>query len=441
MPDAFGLAALNEAMRFRIGQFLGRVDATQVGTVEVVSRAPELLSANPPDEATITVFPWRCEPNAGWQSSRDPAYGASGARRENPWLALDVTYLVCGYGPDGGVDRALGMALLALHETPRLAPEVLEAAANGTFDAGSPLPQALRDLADQPAPLKVSPVPMTTEEQSHLWSMMNAGLRPGMAFEVATLLMEHRAPRTTAPPVAEARLGVTLLRRPTISRMRFSPGPPVAPAWSDRPMAAPGDLVLLTGSGLRGDVTELAVGRRTLTPAADEVRDDRIEAALPGDLRPGVVAIQVRHRWPAPEGRIPPPATGTIAAESTNLLPAVVRPVLDTPAVTTGSPQVVDGVVHITATAHFAVPVGRAQQAELLLSARVADADGRFPSFTVESAPTAAGVPDAPVTTRTFTLIGVPPGEYLVRVRVDDAESALEADAGGHSGPVVEVPS
>lgn len=441
MPDGFGLAALNEAMRFRIDQFLRRFDSAQVGDVEVVTRAPEVLSTKSPDSVTINVYPWRLEPNANWRASRDPAYSTGGDRREDPWLALDVRYLVCGYGPDPDLDRALGIALLALHETPRLSPTILEAASNGTFVDSSPLPQALRDLAAQPAPLKVTPVPMTTEALSQLWSMMNAGLRPGMTYEVATLLVEYKAPRGAAPPVAEARLGVTLLRRPTITRMRFSPGPPADPAWDDRPVASPGDRILLLGSGLRGDVTELAFGRRVETLSGADVREDRIEAELPPNLRPGVLTVQVRQRWAKPSGVLAPQATGTVPAETSNLLPAMIRPVLDDPAVTLADRDEDDGVVSFTATAHFVVAVGRAQRAELLLTARAPDANGRFPSFVVESAPPPSGVPDASVSTRVFTITGIPEGDYLVRVRVDDGESALASDIDGYSGPTLAVPA
>jgi len=441
VPDGFALAALNEAMRFRIDQFMRRFESAQVGTFEIVSRAPELLSASNPTDVTITVFPWRLEPNANWQSSRDPAYNAGGERRENPWLALDVHYLVAGYGPDPDLDRALGIALLALHETPRLSAEILEAASNGTFDGSSPLPQALRDLIDQPAPLKVVPTPMGLEMQSQLWSMMNAGLRPAMTYEVGTLLMEYKVPRSYAPPVAEPRLSVTLLHRPHVERMQFSPGPPAAPAWSDQPVVSPGGRMRLSGSGLRGDITELAIGKRIVPLPDADVRADRIETVLPANLRPGVMTIQVRQRWPKPEGEIPPPASGTIPAETSNLLPAAIRPVLDNPAVTLAGRTEDDGVVSFTATAHFDVNVGRRQKAELVLSARSADGNGRFPGFVFESPPPAPGVPDAAVATRTFTVIGVPAGDYLVRVRVDDAESALESDGTGYSGPILTVPA
>ncbi|SAL04841.1 hypothetical protein AWB78_07157 [Caballeronia calidae] len=443
MPDGYALAALNEAMRFRIAQFLRRFESAQVGSFDVVTRAPELLSGSNPATVTINVFPWRFELNANWQSSREPAYGAGGERRANSWLALDIKYVVCGYGPDPDLDRALGIALLALHETPRLSAEILEAVSSGTFEDNSPLPQALRDLIDQPAPLKVTPVSLTMEVQSQLWSMMNAGLRPGMTYEVSTLLMEYKAPRGAALPVAEPRLGVTLLRRPHIARMRFSPGPPAQPVWSDQPVASPGDLIALTGSGLRGDINEVAIGKRIVALPDEDVHGDRIETVLPADLRPGVVTIQVRQRWPKPVGEIPPASTGTIPAETSNLLPAAIRPVLDGPAVTLGDRQVDDDVVSFTATVHFAVALGRSQKAELLLSARAADDNGRFAAFVFES-PTpgmpAPGVPDTAVSSRTFPIVGVPEGDYLMRVRVDDAESALERNADGYVGPVLTVP-
>lgn len=441
MSGGFALAALNEAMRFRIDQFLRRFEIAQVGTVDVVTRAPELLSGSNPETVTISVFPWHFEPNVNWQSSRDPAYSANGERRENPWLALDVSYLVCAYGPDPELDRALGIALLALHETPRISTEILQAAANGTFADNSPLPQALRDLIDQPAALRVTPAPMPLEMQSQFWSMMNAGLRSGMTYEVSTLLMEYKAPRGTAPPVAEPRLGVTLLRRPHIARMRFAAAPPAAPVWDDQPVFSPGDRVALIGSGLRGEITELVIGKRIVALPDEHVRGERIETVLPENLRPGVMTIQIRQRWPKPEGQIPPTAVGTIPAETSNLLPAAVRPMLANPAVTLADRQEDDGVVSFTATAHFAVAVGRAQKAELLLTARSSDANGRFPAFVIESPSPAPGVPDTAEATRTFLMLGVPAGDYLVRMRVDDAESALESDANGYSGPILVVPA
>ncbi len=139
-----------------------------------------------------------------------------------PWLALDIRFLLAAYGADAAdAEMLLGLAMLALHETPVLTPDMCEAAANaGGFPPASPLPQALRDLADQPAPIKIMPIASGEEGLSQLWSPMNAGLRSGMAYQVTTLLMERQQSRKVAPPVREARLGVDLIRRPQIARVR-----------------------------------------------------------------------------------------------------------------------------------------------------------------------------------------------------------------------------
>ena len=40
----------------------------------------------------------------------------------------------------------------------------------------------------------------------------------------------------------------------------------------------------------------------------------------------------------------------------------------------------------------------------------------------------------------TISIQNVPTGDYLVRIRVDDAESALDVTAGNYTGPQVHIP-
>ena len=438
MPGGLALAALGNALRARVRQMVLQYDAIEPSKLDMSAKAPEELSNDQVNKVTLSIFPYHLSHNTGWQSSRDPAYNSAGERRENPWLPLDVRYVLSAYGPGPDYEMALGAALLAMHETPQITPEWLaNHADNGSFSPNSPLPQAVRDLAAQPAPIRVRPLHMTGEDLSQVWSSLNAGVHPGYCFEVGTVLMEYRAPRTVAPPVAEGRLSVTLLRRPRIERMRFAPAGAGEPQWTDRNTASPGERVRLDGTGLRGDIVEIAVGKRMVAPAVENVRPDRILATLPGDLFPGLVTLQVRHRWPKPEGETPPPAAGEIPGETSNLLPLSIRPVLDTPAVTLDNEDEDDGIVSFDATIHFDVAVGGTQEVELLLRARVADPDGRFRSYSFHAVPDAA----ASTATRVAPISAVPPGSYLVRVLVDGAESALTSDATGYSGPLLQVPA
>ena len=225
MPDGFALAALSQALRTRVRQVIAAAaDQAQTGQFDIVSKPPELLASPAPGKATLTLYPCRLIPNPGWASSRQAAYAPTGERQASALLALDVQYVLAGYAPQADdVERVLGQALLALHETPQLSRTLILDAAAGAFPSNSPLPQALRELADQPAPITIQPLPLQLEDFSNLWSALNSGVRTGMVYLVGTLLMESRRRAASAPPVREGRLSVTQLRVPTITRLTFAP--------------------------------------------------------------------------------------------------------------------------------------------------------------------------------------------------------------------------
>ncbi|HKX90970.1 MAG TPA: DUF4255 domain-containing protein [Sphingomicrobium sp.] len=442
MPDGFALAALSQALRTRVRQAITEAaDVAQTGQFDIVSKHPELLASPTPGKATLTLYPCRLVPNPGWASSRQAAYSPRGERRANSLLALDVQYVLAGYSPEAGdVERVLGLALLGLHETPQLSRSLLLAAASGNFPANSPLPQALRDLADQPAPITIAPQPLELEALSQLWSTLNSGVRTGMVYLVGTLLMESRRRAASAPPVREGRLSVTQLRAPNILRTLFATT--TAGPFRERTVASPGEILRIEGSGLRGDVTRLLVGDRSVAVDPAALRPDRLEAALPGNLRPGLVTLQVQQDWPKPKGKQPPPATGVVPGERSNIVPIAIRPVLAGAGTFTvdGRLDLPDGKVSFDVTAKFAVPVGRKQRFELLLNATTAAADGTFGTFAF-AAPTPTTGGDTNTTQRKVTIVGVAAGTYLARVVVDGAESALNEDATGVTGPIVTVPA
>jgi hypothetical protein len=443
MPSGLAIAALSHALRFRLRQLIAEEDSAQIGTIDVITRAPEQAATPAPTNVTLVLYPYRIVPNAGWQSSRGAPFSSAGERQADPLLALDIQYLIAAYAPMSATalpDLALGLAMLALHETPQLTKALLQAAAADTSLPGtSPLPQEVRRLANQQAPIKISAMPMDLEPLSQMWSMMNSGLRVGMTYQVGTLLIERQRRRASAPPVREPRLGMTLLKAPEIVRLLVAPADP-AEAFAERALASPGERLRIEGSGLSGDVTELWVGDRQLTISA--LLPDGLDASLPANLRPGLAQVKVVHRTPKPVGELPPPGTGTIPVEQSNLVPIAIRPVIrtNTPFSFTNR-TVTDGTVSFTMTVNFAVAVGRLQRAELLLNAVNADANGRFPAFVFQAPDPAPGDVDAAVTSRTFAIAGVTPGPYLARVIIDGAESALTSNATGYDGPIATVPA
>lgn len=443
MPDGFAIAALNHAMRTRIQQCINdAADVQQTGQFDIVTRPPDQIAAANPARATLSIYPWRLTPNASWMSSRTSAYTPGGERRDSPLLAVDLLYVLAAYGQDSSAgDAPLGLALIGLHETPVLTRERLRAMAAANFPNGSPLPQALRDLAEQPAAITVEPLFHEMEEFSQIWSTFNSGVRTGMLYRVGTLLMESPRRAASAPPVRERRHSVSLLRGPVVQRVLV--GVTGAGPFAVRTLAWPGEVVRLEGSGLRGAVTALAIGAVRVPANPARLRSDRMEIELPADLRPGLVSLQVRHELPKPPGTLPPPAAGTVTGERSNLVPLAIRPVLrPADSFTIGNRQVTpQGATSFDVTAHFDVAVGSHQRCELLLNAVAAGPDGRFAAFAFVAPQPAPGVPEASVAERVVPVQGVPEGDYLARVVIDGAESALTEDAGGVSGPILAVPA
>jgi hypothetical protein len=443
MPDGFALAALSHAMRTRIRQSIGdAADVQQTGQFDVVSKAPDQLATANPAKATLTIYPWRFIANPSWASSRQAAYSPAGERRASPLLALDVLFVLAAYAKDNAdAEAVLGLALLALHETPQLSRELLQAMAGGTFPNGSPLPQALRDLAGQAAPITVEPMSYELEDLAHVWSMFNSGVRGGMVYRVGTLLIESRRKAASGLPVREGRLSVTLLQAPAIARVLFAAA--AGAEFTQRGVAVPGEVLRLVGSGLKGEITHVALGAR-LVPADDtRLRDDSLEIDLPADLRPGLITLQVVQDWAKPAGKLPPVAAGSIPGKRSNLVPVAIRPVLRTNnPFTIGNRHVeASGLVAFDVTPHFAVDVGSRQRCELMLNATVADAEGRFASFTFAAPDPAPAATDTDVQVRVVPILGVPAGNYLARIVLDGAESALREDATGVTGPVLAVPA
>ena len=91
-------------------------------------------------------------------------------------------------------------------------------------------------------------------------------------------------------------------------------------------------------------------------------------------------------------------------------------------------------------------PVEPKQEVVLLLNERPAASSPpielpplRAYSFVVPPRP--QGSPPGPTSQLNIPIAGVNPGAYLVRVRVDGAESLLSADASGYyASPVVNIP-
>jgi hypothetical protein len=357
-------------------------------------------------------------------------------------LAIDLHYLLCAYSADDlHADVLLGIGMHLLHEMP----VVTRAAIRSVFApvGGGPLPATLQllsqaGIADQIETIKITPTAMTTDEMSKLWSAFQSKHRPSAAYTASVLLIESQDPPRSSLPVLEPRLYAMPLRRPTIEGVDpqiLTPSPGAVLTLRGYDLLAP-DTRVIFGSG--------AIGEPDRGQSSNERLVVPLTAAALANLRAGVMTVQVNQRLLLSE-----PPTPHRGFES-NIVALMVRPTItthDTPAGpaldidvdTQAAPG--DGLLTGTIEVGIAPAVGREQKVTLLLNPLNVLPPGVPRPFAFD-APSRDN-PDEPVTrpTITFPVRDVPAGTYLIRVRVDGADSELLVDANRRfDRPTVDVP-
>jgi hypothetical protein len=266
-------------------------------------------------------------------------------------------------------------------------------------------------LADQVETVRFTPEALGSEELSKLWAAFQTNYRPTVAYVASVVLIEGRRQTRQALPVQERKLLVVPFQPPVVERI----SPDVVEA---------GDTVVLAGANLKAESTEVVFSGVPVIPAPDKLTDSRIEVNLPPGLRAGVNAASVVQ-----EVRFGTAADPHRGFES-NVVAFLLRPRLTAVAVQNPSGRVVNGSIVVDGDIRVQVEpnVGRIQRVTLLLSQfdPLPGLRGRVYGF---NAPPGNGFPDPNAEESDIMLLpfaGVVPDNYLVRLRVDGAESSLD---------------
>jgi hypothetical protein len=459
MSTALAIASVTAVLKDLLNN--GVIDhnlSAVVGTDIVVSALPpdrvDALDATPADrKSRLNLFLYQATPNAGWRNVGLPARDGSGARLSNPPLALDLHYLLTAYGAEEiHAEILLGYGMQLLHETPVLTRTAIRTALAPPTPvrAGGDLPGALRDLytselAEQVEQMKITPQSLSTEEMSRMWAAFQAKYRPTAAYQVSVVLIESRRTTRSALPVRQRNVSVVPFRQPLIERIlsQRQAGDPPLPE-SAQPILV-GYRLVIAGQQLRGDHTLVNVGGITVPLADADVHETQIVIPLPAGLLAGVQGVQVLHRR-----LMGSPPTLHHGVES-NLAAFVLRPrivALSLANVQTASDGSRSADVHL----NISPAVGATQRVVLLLNefqpASLSPPSGTellaltysfiAPSrFSLQSPPTALPPPQPNIP---VPISGVRPGNYLVRVQVEGAESPLEINAmGQYNAPQVTI--
>lgn len=423
MSSALAIASVTYILKDLLNNGLIDHDVTAVGgkNVSVSSLPPDRVDVAQTDaESRLNLYMYQATPNQGWRNSGLPSRDRHGELLSNPPLALDLHYLLTAYGPDEIVSQiVLGYGMQLLHENPVLARNAIRKSLTSpdVKVAGGGLPDNLKSLADselaeQIEQIKIVPQIISTEEISKLWTAFQAKYRPTAAYLVSVVLIESKiAARSPMPVLRRGRpedfmnggkgIVVTpdmlkpLTSYPTLKNVTYP---------DQQQSACLGDSVTINGFNLDGsDVIvrfenkwqkkDLVIGDVSSGQLTFQLPSDKPDEWVPGfytisalTLRPGKSFHEATNQVPfslAPKIELAPDSMKSVANKERNDL------------------------FDVTATIQCAPYVRPEQQVSLLLNDCEALAENL----------------DKTTDKLQFVFNALPPGEYLVRLRVDGVDS------------------
>jgi hypothetical protein len=425
MSNVLSIAAVTAVLKVLLENGLVSDPITaSVGDVIVTALPPDRISVEADERAQINLFLYQVTQNRNvdWVSqefrSRHSRLNGNPPSLTPP-LALDLHYLLTAYGAkDFQAELLLGYAMHLLHKTSSITADIIETtllnvSTNNTSSAFSQAVASgsVSDLAEQIGQIKITPEFFNMEETSKLWSALQTHYRPSATYLASMILIESSK--------SEDSEGFYMmpLSQPSIEQAiatTKSPG---------EQMIIAGTTLIIRGKRLRGDITRIRLGNTETLLVPQDVKENQISLLLPPDLYPSVQSLQVVHLTMGNTGQ-------TDRIVESNVAAFVLHPTI-----TAFVAEVEKGGNNLRSaeiTVKFHPQVGKAQRIVLLLSDVLAPSLVAY-SFLV-----------APRTEDTDAIVipvkNVKPGTYIVRVRVDGAESPLHKNQSGeYDSPQVTI--
>ncbi|MEH1949495.1 MAG: DUF4255 domain-containing protein [Nostoc sp.] len=395
--------------------------AASVGDVIVTALPPDRISVEADERAQINLFLYQVTQNRNvdWVSqefrSRHSRINGN-PRSPIPPLALDLHYLLTAYGAkDFQAELLLGYAMHLLHKTPAIASDIIENTLinASTTNTSSAFSQAVASvsvsaLAEQIGQIKLTPEFFNMEETSKLWSALQTHYRPSATYLASMVLIESTNDKSES-------FYIMPLSQPNIEQV-------IAPAKTEQMIVA-GTTLVIRGKRLRGEITRVRFGNTETLLVPQEVKETQISLLVPPDLYASIQGVQVVH------------LTMGNVGETNHLVESNVAAFVLHPTITAFVTQVENSGENLRAaeiTVKFQPKVGKAQRVVLLLN----EVSGDNPvAYSFLAAP-----PTQDTDAIAIPVKNVKPGTYIVRARVDGAESPLQKNQfGEYDSPQVTI--
>jgi hypothetical protein len=364
-----------------------------------------------PSVLGVNLYLYQISYNPHWRNADLPTRRSDGDLAQKPQAALDLHYMFSFYGDESKLEpqRLLGSTVAYFHSQPLLTRAQIQLAVS---DATLDLAQS--DLADQIELVRFTPLSLSLEEMSRLWSVFFQVKHVlSVAYQASVVLVEPRVIPRVALPTRDFNLRALPISQPYIQRI-------VSQSGADEPILA-GGAIYIEGLRLQGEITRVDIYGQNV--AVDEIRPARIALTLPGTLYSGVQQVQVRQGV-----KIGAPGEPHLTFAS-NLGVFVLRP-----QITKNGSNYNIGIANLSGSGS----VPRSAAVTVTLLPQVAPRQ----QVTLEILTLAGEVAytflansrSADTDQVTFAISGVTAGDYLFRIRVDGAESLFDLD--GNQKPI-----
>jgi len=373
---------------------------------DVLTERPD---STPLGQPRVRLFMYQVSPNGSLRNNDLPTRAANGNLVKRPTTALDLHYLLAFYGNESDLEpqRMLGAAVRDIHAKPVLLRQMIEdAVASETFLAES-------NLADAVEQIKFTPLSLSLEELSKLWSVFfQAPYALSVAYQGTVVLIESEENVQASLPVlrrGQDDQGVNTVLGPFPSIESMHIGAPEDAGRRPRPPSYPsaqlGTVLTLTGNNLGGDVVSvrfdharLAITKTIMVPVSDRSGTE-VKMTLVDD-------VPAQTEWAAGLYTVTVVVKNGDVERTTNQLPLSFAAKIT--GITPPNPVVRDVSGNVTLTVTSGPQVRPSQRVTLLIAdrevaAQAHPADTDTLQFTVENAPV---VTDA-----------------LVRLRIDGVDS------------------
>jgi hypothetical protein len=424
VSTALAIAAVTKVLTTILDRTVNASGLSGVLEAPVTSALPpDRIPSGDSEKPHLNLFLHRVSFNAGWRDANLPSRDSAGSRVSRPPLALDLHYILSAYSDlEYQGEMLLGLGMQALHENPVLTRDEIRAVFNPPPPGVTPTEKivialATSELADQAEMIRIVPETLPTEEISRLWTAFQAKYRPSAAYHASVVLIETKGSFKSALPVLQRNVFAFAASQPVIEQVEEQ----MLPFSAGAVLHLRGQALNSVDAVVRFGTGEEAAPDRLLSTAG------RLSVPLPA-LRAGLNAVQVIRKLQLGSGATRPVVESNVAAFV--LQPVVTKTLgVDDIAVTPGAPPAV--------SVKIDPPVVQGQKVSFLLD-QTGAAVGAVPNGYVFDLPPVTGAATNTVGT---PLPGIASGSYLLRVRVDGAQSPFAFDASGaFSGPVVVIP-